>query len=133
MDETQHDRLLTQLKTWAPKPTELDGDLYDALVDAALARTLDATLNFLNYEDGEDLPPRLESLVVAMCTQLIKTNNVLQVGHDEDGGKVVSSLTEGDTSISFVDPSAAYAAIQAANPITIDYLGELYNFRKLPQ
>ena len=132
MDETRREKLLAQLKTWLPQPVKLDEGLYNAILDASLGRTIDSTLNFLNYR-CDVLPTRLESLIVAMCVQMIKSNNFLSVGHNPAGGGTVASLSEGETSISFVNPSEVYTAIQASNPVTSDFLGELYNFRKLPK
>ena len=133
MDETRREKLLAQLKTWLPQPVKLDEGLYNAILDASLGRTIDSTLNFLNYRCCDVLPTRLESLIVAMCVQMIKSNNFLSVGHNPAGGGTVASLSEGETSISFVNPSEVYTAIQASNPVTSDFLGELYNFRKLPK
>ena len=132
MDETRREKLLAQLKTWLPQPAELDEGLYNAILDASLGRTIDSTLNFLNYRCCDVLPTRLESLIVAMCVQMVKSNGFLNVGQDNAAGGAVTALTEGDTSISFADPSQVYAAIQTSNPVTSDYVGELYNFRKLP-
>ena len=131
MDNKQRERLLDQVKMWLPQPEQLDETVYNTLVGAALDRTIDSTLNFLNYV-CEPLPNRLESLVVAMCVQMVKSNGFLNVGQDNAAGGAVTALTEGDTSISFADPSQVYAAIQTSNPVTSDYVGELYNFRKLP-
>ena len=133
MDETRREKLLAQLKTWLPQPVKLDEGLYNAILDASLGRTIDSTLNFLNYRCCDVLPTRLESLIVAMCVQMIKSNNFLSVGQNPAGGGTVASLSEGETSISFVNPSEVYTAIQASNPVTSDFLGELYNFRKLPK
>ena len=135
MDETRREKLLAQLKKWLPQPAELDEELYNAILDASLGRTIDSTLNFLNYRCCDVLPTRLESLIVAMCVQMIKSNNFLSVGQHgaPAGGGTVASLSEGETSISFVNPSEVYTAIQATNPVTSDFLGELYNFRKLPK
>ena len=133
MDETRREKLLAQLKTWLPQPVELDEGLYNAILDASLGRTIDSTLNFLNYRCCDVLPTRLESLIVAMCVQMIKSNNFLSVGQNPAGGGTVASFSEGETSISFVNPSEVYTAIQASNPVTSDFLGELYNFRKLPK
>lgn len=132
MDEQRRETLLEKLKVWLPNTAGLDEAVYNELLTAALGRTIDSTLNFLNYTSVDVLPQRLDSLVVAMCVQFIKSNGFLSVNQDSAGGGVVTSLTEGDTSISFANPSQVYAAIQASNPITSDYLGELYNFRKLP-
>lgn len=131
MDDKQRERLLDQVKIFLPQPEQLDETVYNTLVGAALDRTIDSTLNFLNYV-CEPLPNRLESLVVAMCVQMVKSNGFLNVGQDNAAGGAVTALTEGDTSISFASPSQVYAAIQTSNPVTSDYVGELYNFRKLP-
>lgn len=125
--------MLIQVKLWLPNNGQLDEELYTQLLKAALDRTIDSTLNFLNFHCDDVVPRRLESLIVAMCVQMIKSNNLLNVSDDNGGGGVVSSLTEGDTSISFVNPSEAYAAIQTANPVTSNFLAELYNYRKLPR
>lgn len=133
MDQERRDKMLIQVKLWLPNNGQLDEELYTQLLKAALDRTIDSTLNFLNFHCDDVVPRRLESLIVAMCVQMIKSNNLLNVSDDNGGGGVVSSLTEGDTSISFVNPSEAYAAIQTANPVTSNFLAELYNYRKLPR
>lgn len=133
MDQERRDKMLIQVKLWLPNNGQLDEELYTKLLKAALDRTIDSTLNFLNFHCDDVVPRRLESLIVAMCVQMIKSNNLLNVSDDNGGGGVVSSLTEGDTSISFVNPSEAYAAIQTANPVTSNFLAELYNYRKLPR
>ena len=133
MNQERRDKMLIQVKLWLPNNGQLDEELYTQLLKAALDRTIDSTLNFLNFHCDDVVPRRLESLIVAMCVQMIKSNNLLNVSNDNGGGGVVSSLTEGDTSISFVNPSEAYAAIQTANPVTSNFLAELYNYRKLPR
>lgn len=133
MDQERRDKMLIQVKLWLPNNGQLDEELYTKLLKAALDRTIDSTLNFLNFHCDDVVPRRLESLIVAMCVQMIKSNNLLNVSDYNGGGGVVSSLTEGDTSISFVNPSEAYAAIQTANPVTSNFLAELYNYRKLPR
>ena len=133
MNQERRDKMLIQVKLWLPNNGQLDEELYTQLLKAALDRTIDSTLNFLNFHCDDVVPRRLESLIVAMCVQMIKSNNLLNVSDDNGGGGVVSSLTEGDTSISFVNPSEAYAAIQTANPVTSNFLAELYNYRKLPR
>lgn len=110
--------LLTRLKTVMPEAAEAGKQ---DIVDWSIDRVAGAVSAYTNIT-MQDLPEGLDSAIVGMAMQLLTT-------HGFAGGDGVQSISEGDVSVSFKSPAEIYTEIQAANPITDNYLVLLNSFR----
>lgn len=70
----------------------------------------------------DDLPEALEDVAVMMAEDMLKADGVIEVE------KEISSVSRGDTNISYRDPSSAYQ--QSVNFVK-DYECQLVHFKKL--
>ncbi|RMC49604.1 hypothetical protein [Lactobacillus sp. ESL0228] len=108
------------------KVTQLLGDkANNDLIDFSLDRVIQSVANFTNIPVDE-LPPEIDSTIIAMCLQLIQT-------HEWTRKDVVNSISEGDVSVNFGSPAELYAQVQKINPVTDDFISDLIHFRRLPQ
>lgn len=130
LDQTRYSDLLKQVHDWVVMPDGYDEEKYNKLLDLSLKRVLQSTANYLNVSI-DDIPNELDYTIVAMCIQMIDSHEWLKAENDKANG--VQSLSEGDTSVTFKSISDIYSSLQAANPITDNYIQELNNFRRLPQ
>lgn len=110
-------------------PTEEEQkDRYDKILDFTLRKVLNDVSNYCNIPVDE-LPGELDETIVALSVQVINTHQWLTPLEDQANN--VASLNEGDTSVSFKDPSEVYATLQSVNTLTDNYLAILNNFRKV--
>lgn len=108
------------------KVTKLIGDKANTdIVDFSIDRVIQSVANYTNIP-VEDLPPEIDTTIVAMCVQLIQTHN-----WTSDNGDMVNSISEGDVSVNFGSPAEIYAKVQEINPITDDFFVDLNHFRRL--
>ncbi len=97
----------------------------EAILDFAFDKVVDDVSNYTHL-DIEQLPEKLDNTIVSM---VIGVMNEFKL--NESAGSEVSSLTEGDTSISFVSPVEAYQKLSSVNTVTSDYYLMLNQFRVL--
>lgn len=108
------------------KVTKLTGDKANAdIVDFSIDRVIQSVANYTNIP-VEELPPEIDTTIVAMCVQLIQTHN-----WTSDNSDVVNSISEGDVSVNFGSPAEIYAKVQEINPITDDFYVDLNHFRRI--
>ncbi|WP_143437549.1 hypothetical protein [Lactobacillus gallinarum] len=117
----------TESTTEAPDETEQKAR-YDRILDFTLRKVLKDVSNYCNIPVDE-LPGELDETIVALSAQVINTHQWLTPLEDQNNN--VASLNEGDTSVSFKDPSEVYATLQSVNTLTDNYLAILNNFRKV--
>lgn len=108
------------------KVTKLIGDQANTdIVDFSIDRVIQSVANYTNIP-VEELPPEIDTTIVAMCVQMIQTHNWTSGNSD-----VVNSISEGDVSVNFGSPAEIYAKVQEINPITDDFFVDLNHFRRL--
>ena len=95
------------------------------LIDFSVDRVIQSVANFTNIPVNE-LPSEIDSIITAMCLQLIQT-------HEWTSNDTVNSISEGDVSVNFGSPAEIFAQVQKLNPITDDFINDLIHFRRLPQ
>ena len=96
-----------------------------AIVGWSIDRVCDSVAIYTNLA-MQDLPEALDSSIVGMAMQFLGSHGWLG-----DGSDGVQSVSEGDVSVSFKSPAEIYSEMQAANPITENYLLLLNSFRVL--
>ena len=67
--------------------------------------------------------------IISMCVQVIDTHELLTPVDDRNDG--VTSLSEGDVSVSFKTPADVYSTLQAVNSITDNFVAQLNQFRRV--
>lgn len=117
--------ILSKLRIIIPKTDEAPN--YDAIMDYTVDKVLNDIANYTNIAVNE-LPESIIFIAVGMSNDLIRTTGLLDQGDSSLG---VSSITEGDESISFRSIGDDIAKIQASAPISKDYRLQLNAYRKL--
>ena len=108
------------------KVTKLMGDKANTdIVDFSIDRVIQSVANYTNIS-VEELPPEVDTTIIAICVQLIQTHSWTSGNSD-----VVNSISEGDVSVNFGSPAEIYAKVQEINPITDDFFVDLNHFRRL--
>lgn len=120
----REDTLLTKLRTLVPN--SLDNEAYKQVTEFALDKTVNDVSNYTHILI-KDLPEQLDTTILSMCYQLMFTHELL-APNDQTSGKV-SSIAEGDTSVSFKSPGEVFANLQTVNSVTDDYVAQLNSFR----
>jgi hypothetical protein len=138
MTHPRFDILLATLKVLQPK--HVDGDTtydtkYASILDLFLNKTIDDVSAFLNT-DVDDLPVQTDTTICLMTSDFISSFGLIDTDEEKasnDTANSISSLTEGDTSVSYRDTNKASTISQAlaSNVITGDYRGTLMHYRKL--
>lgn len=120
----REDTLLEKLKTLVPN--NLGNSAYDSTIEFALDKTVNDVSNYIHIA-VLDLPEQLDTTILSMCYQLMFTHELL--APNDQGGGTVSSISEGDTSVSFKTPGEVFATLQTVNSVTDDYVSQLNSFR----
>lgn len=108
------------------KVTKLIGDKANTdIVDFSVDRVIQSVANYTNIS-VEELPSEIDTTIIAMCVQLIRTHSWTSGNSD-----VVNSISEGDVSVNFGSPAEIYAKVQEINPITDDFYIDLNHFRRI--
>lgn len=122
------DDILSKLRIIIPKTDEAPN--YDAIMDYTVDKVLSDISNYTNIAVDE-LPDSILFIAVGMSNDLIRTTGLLDQNDSTLGTLGVSSITEGDESITFRSIGDDIAKIQASTPISKDYRLQLNAYRKL--
>lgn len=79
-------------------------------------------LQVLAHCNREDLPEALESVVAQIAEEMLKADGIISIDKD------ITSISRGDTSFSYTDPSSAY---QNARNFMTDYECQLVHFKRI--
>ena len=79
-------------------------------------------LQVLAHCNREDLPEALESVVAQIAEEMLKSDGIISIDKD------ITSISRGDTSFSYTDPSSAY---QNARNFMTDYECQLVHFKRI--
>lgn len=120
----RHEEMLDKIKHLIPNNDENPN--YDYIVDYVLCKAIDDVANYCNIP-VVDLPEELDNTIISMTMQLINSHGWLE---PENSGNV-TSLSEGDASVTFKSPAAIYQELQTINTISDNYVQILNNFRRL--
>ena len=126
MAHPRYDGLLAKVTQLSPKADEQTATDYAAITGFALDKVLDDVANYTHIPMDE-LPGELDTTIVAMTLNAIAEYGLLGAVSGDSGP--VSSISEGDASMSFVSPLEAYTTLAGANTLTSNYLATLNTFR----
>ncbi|WEV40355.1 hypothetical protein [Lactobacillus sp. ESL0681] len=102
---------------------------YEAIVKFTLEKAINDVANYCNTPIDK-LPEELSSTIVSLTVQLLETHGWLN-GQQSD--RNVSSISEGDVSVTFKQPSEVYKDLQTVNAVSDDYRAILNHYRRLPE
>jgi len=119
------DSIKSKLAIWVSGD---DSESYSRITNLVVDKVVNDVSNYIHC-DVSEIPEALDMTIISMCTQFINTHELLTPIEDRNNG--VTSLSEGDVSVSFKTPADVYTTIQSANPITDNFLAQLNNFRRV--
>ncbi|WEV51670.1 hypothetical protein OZX69_02960 [Lactobacillus sp. ESL0731] len=115
-------------KTKLLLPNSDNNPSYENVVDFTVEKAINDVANYCNTPIDE-LPAELCSTIVSLTVQLLDTHGWL---NREQNDSNVGSITEGDVSVTFKQPSEVYKDLQVVNAISDDFRSILNRFRRLP-
>lgn len=101
---------------------------YSSIIDFVVDKVVSDVSNYIHFSI-DSIPEELDMTVVSMCMQLLDTHELLKPVDDRNDG--VSSLSEGDVSVSFKTPAEVYSTLQTVNSITDNFVVQLNSFRRV--
>ncbi|WDF83630.1 hypothetical protein PQ472_05180 [Lacticaseibacillus pabuli] len=126
MAHPRRDGLLAKVQQLSPKQDAQSDADYTAITGFALDKVIDDVANYTHIP-MEELPGELDTTIVAMTLNAMAELGLLGAVSGDSGP--VSSISEGDASMSFVSPLEAYTTLAGANTLTSNYLATLNTFR----
>lgn len=109
-------------------PNSLNNDGYELVIAFSLEKTVNDVANYTHIPIPE-LPEELDTTIVSMCYQLMFTHELLSP--NDQGGGDVSSIKEGDTTVSFKTPGEIFATLQTVNSVSDNFIAQLNSFRRV--
>lgn len=120
--------VLARAKIFYPKPDSQDQAQYDAVMDLILDKVINDVCNYTHIPITE-LPPELDLVLIGMMGTVINERALLAPIASND--KAMASVSEGDASITFRDPSAVISTLASINTVNNDYRAQLNSFRRV--
>jgi hypothetical protein len=122
---SRKDKIVAKLAILVPDNGNED---YSSIIDFVVDKVVSDVSNYIHFSI-DSIPEELDMTVVSMCMQLLDTHELLKPVDDRNDG--VSSLSEGDVSVSFKTPAEAYSTLQTVNSITDNFVAQLNSFRRV--
>lgn len=120
--------VLARAKIFYPKSDSQDQAQYDAVMDLILDKVINDVCNYTHIPITE-LPPELDLVLIGMMGTVINERALLApIGTN---GKAMASVSEGDTSITFRDPSAVISTLASVDTVNNNYRAQLNSFRRV--
>ncbi|MCW0953194.1 hypothetical protein OIT44_03785 [Weissella ceti] len=123
------DELLNKLKVLQPITDNVDEPIYNMFMDVALDKIINDVSAFTNTP-VEELPSQLDSAMMLKLSAWITDTGVFKSTDDRNSG-AVTSITEGDTSISYGSPQVAMSALGGMSFLDDDFRIQLIRYRRL--
>ncbi|WP_119325702.1 hypothetical protein [Companilactobacillus musae] len=101
---------------------------YSSVIDFVVDKVVSDISNYIHISI-DLMPEELDMTIISMCVQVIDTHELLTPIEDRNDG--VTSLSEGDISVSFKTPADVYSTLQSVNPITDNFISQLNGFRRV--
>lgn len=133
MTHPRLEKLKAKLVRLQPKQSD-DADYganYDLNIDFILEKVVNDVANYTHIADIE-LPIELDNTIVFMASNFVAGHDIVSAPKTGTSAGV-SSLTEGDTSVTFDTTTNAQRLAQAmaVNAVTDDVIAMLNNFRRV--
>ena len=125
IDFPRKDNIIAKLAILVPDNGNKD---YSSIIDFVVDKVVSDVSNYIHIPI-DSIPEELDMTIVSMCAQVIDTHEFLVPVEDRNDG--VTSLSEGDVSVSFKTPAEVYSTLQSVNPITDNFIAQLNSLRRI--
>ncbi len=122
----RYDEILEKLKALSPKQEGQSEEEYQLIIDFTLNKVFDDVSAYVHIP-VDVLPEQIDNTIISLCLTAIAENGLLSVING-DGGDV-TNVSEGDTSVTFMNPLTAYTTLNSGTTITSNSLVVLNSFR----
>lgn len=122
----RYDEILEKLKALSPKQEGQAEEEYQLIIDFTLNKVFDDVSAYVHIP-VDVLPEQIDNTIISLCLTAIAENGLLSVING-DGGDV-TNVSEGDTSVTFMNPLTAYTTLNSGTTITSNSLVVLNSFR----
>jgi hypothetical protein len=122
----RYDEILEKLKALSPKQEGQSEEEYQLIIDFTLNKVFDDVSVYVHIP-VDVLPEQIDNTIISLCLTAIAENGLLSVING-DGGDV-TNVSEGDTSVTFMNPLTAYTTLNSGTTITSNSLVVLNSFR----
>ncbi|WP_424571936.1 hypothetical protein ACOV5J_03040 [Weissella soli] len=123
------DSLTANLEQLQPRPESVSEGVYALLVSLSLQKIVNDVSAFTNTP-VEELPESLDSAMLMKVSTWFTDAGVLMTSQERHES-AVSSLTEGDTTVSFGSPQTAVSALNGVSFVDDEFKVQLMRHRKL--
>ena len=125
IDFPRKDNVIAKLAILVPDNGNKD---YSSIIDFVVDKVVSDVSNYIHIPI-DSIPEELDMTIISMCVQIIEIHELLTPVEDRNDG--VTSLSEGDVSVSFKTPAEVYSTLQSVNSITDNFVAQLNSFRKI--
>ncbi|MFH5812080.1 hypothetical protein [Companilactobacillus sp. FL22-1] len=125
IDFPRKDNIIAKLAILVPDNGNKD---YSSIIDFVVDKVVSDVSNYIHIPI-DSTPEELDMTIASMCAQVIDTHEFLVPVEDRNDG--VTSLSEGDVSVSFKTPAEVYSTLQSVNPITDNFIAQLNSLRRI--
>lgn len=126
MDAERLKIITEEIELLLPENSDQSKEDLDKIIGFVLKKVINDIVSYTHLT-RDDLPEELDTTIVGMALTVIAEIGILRAANGDNGD--VKSISEGDTSVSFMTSQEAYKSISATNTITSDYRSILNNYR----
>lgn len=126
MDAERLKIITEEIELLLPENSDQSKEDLDKIIVFVLKKVINDIVSYTHLT-RDDLPEELDTTIVGMTLAALAEIGILRTANGDDGD--VKSISEGDTSVSFMTSQEAYKSISATNTITSDYRSILNNYR----
>ncbi|WP_125607272.1 head-tail connector protein [Lapidilactobacillus bayanensis] len=126
MDAERLKIITEEIELLLPENSDQSKEDLDKIIGFVIKKVINDIVSYTHLT-RDDLPEELDTTIVGMALTVIAEIGILRAANGDDGD--VKSISEGDTSVSFMTFQEAYKSISATNTITSDYRSILNNYR----
>lgn len=126
MDAERLKIITEEIELLLPENSDQSKEDLDKIIGFVIKKVINDIVSYTHLT-RDDLPEELDTTIVGMALTVIAEIGILRAANGDDGD--VKSISEGDTSVSFMTSQEAYKSISATNTITSDYRSILNNYR----
>lgn len=126
MDAERLKIITEEIELLLPENSDQSKEDLDKIIGFVLKKVINDIVSYTHLT-RDDLPEELDTTIVGMALTVIAEIGILRAANGDDGD--VKSISEGDTSVSFMTSQEAYKSISATSTITSDYRSILNNYR----
>lgn len=124
--------LTSNLKTLNPIHPGYEEGVYNLLLNMVADKVIYDAAAYMNRM-AEDIPEALDSTILLKASSWLSDSGVLKTVDEQSAGGPVSSISEGDTSVSFAVTADPISALSGANFLDDGFKHTLRRYRKVAE